>query len=300
MNINVQFQGLQNLMRASGYGARIFGNQAFFQGLPNQAGAAAGLLGLMGRFSRLGAVVTAATTTLGALGSAAIYAGRRIRDQGMFGLSMGGTSSQGLMLRAFGGAAGLGLGELSALGEQVGGFNRSERLLQQIERIRSLSRWEEVLQYTRGRGLEALQATWFLTRRQTDALRREAQARQGLFGLQATARAVRFNHELERSKRTFGDILAGIGGEVLGHGNRIFQSLNDFFSGGANAVGGGQTAALKENTAALRSHGAELRGAARTMGGGRRAQGSIPAALRGEVFNDALQRRAIQWGALIP
>lgn len=249
-------------------------------------------------FGRAAALLTATTAAATALIRLANYSASSVRRQGLFGASMGGSAAEGLMLRGFGGAAGLGNEELSSLGEQLGGFNRSARLLGEIDRIRSLNRWEEVLSYTRGRGIEQLQAVWFLSKRQVSALREEASARSTLYNQQQTARAVSFEYERSRFTRTIGDAATGVGGELLGHANRILEGVNNFFGGGVNRAAGGSN--LNQAADNLNRAAAQLSGAARSFGGGLRTSGALPAALRGAVLNQALAGGNFFLGDLVP
>lgn len=250
------------------------------------------------RFARGANYAAAAAAAAAAAVAAVSRASQRSAAEGLAGLSMGGTPAQNQMLRGFGGAVGMNMGQMAQLGEQLGGFNRAERLLRHIEVIRSLSREEDVLRYTRARGLESLQGVRFLTERQIAQMRQMAQENQGIFGQQRLGRAVQFNYEMARAQREMDDFLAGTGTAFIAGFADWIGKLNRWASG--NTPGG---AGMRgpNSTFGTGGTGGYAEFAARgPQGGGARTQGAMPFELRGQTLNEAFARQSISLGALVP
>jgi hypothetical protein len=272
----------------------------------NQLGAAGGMLSLSRALGPGGALFSAISGTFATLAKVASDASRTTMQVAGTGQLMGGTPQQTAMLRGMGGAAGLSMEQMSALGQRVGGFNQSARLLEHVQRLRSLNTLEERLIYLRGRQLEELYPLAYLSNRQIGLLQREGEARKGLFDETAIRNAVRFNFEMERLKRHFLDFPTKVGLSVATGLNAIFEgnaSRGQFAAAGLFPSAGylkQQQQAQQKHTDAMNNHAAALSGAARTFGGGLRTQGALPAALKGAVLNQALAGGNFFLGDLVP
>lgn len=294
-------------------------------GTLGQAGAAIGVIGRLGRF---GTVLGIAAAAVAGLAGAAKKAADTLTAFGFTGRELGSSNAETALLRALGGAVGIGdvrglasrvrsgigsgLGAAQAARIGIGpqfdlnrGVNEGRILLKVIEDIRATRTEEEALAKARNYGAEELVRFRHISRQTFEALVRDAEEWQASFTPEAVDRAVQFNIQLDRVSRKWDQFVTSLGLTFLPIVEKVLDLLNR--SGGpgvvldqSNQKADANTKATAANTKATEALIDELRVTNGIFGGGSRARSAIPRAFGpggGHALAGAMRAHAIRLGA---